>query len=37
VGSTGQRAFGTNSGNAIYFNNSGTPIAASMTGASILQ
>jgi type IV pilus assembly protein PilA len=37
VGSTGQRAFGTDTRGTIYFNNSGATIAAGMAGASVLQ
>jgi prepilin-type N-terminal cleavage/methylation domain-containing protein len=36
-GSTGQRAFGTDTRGTIYFNNSGTAVAAGMTGANVLQ
>ena len=37
VGSTGQRAFGTDTRGTIYFNNTGTAVAAGMSGASVLQ
>jgi type IV pilus assembly protein PilA len=37
VGSTGQRAFGTDTRGTIYFNNTGTTVAAGMSGASVLQ
>jgi type IV pilus assembly protein PilA len=37
VGSTGQRAFGTDTRGTIYFNNSGTTVPAGMAGASVLQ
>ena len=37
VGSTGQRAFGTDTRGTIYFMNDGSTIAAGMAGASVLQ
>jgi prepilin-type N-terminal cleavage/methylation domain-containing protein len=37
VGSTGQRAFGTDTRSTIYFNNTGAAVAAGMSGASVLQ
>ncbi len=37
VGSTGQRAFATDTRGTIYFNNSGATVAAGMSGASVLQ
>jgi prepilin-type N-terminal cleavage/methylation domain-containing protein len=37
VGSTGQRAFGTDTRGTIFFNNTGAAIAAGMAGASVLQ
>ncbi len=37
IGSTGQRAFGTDTRGTIYFMNNGTTIAAGMAGASVLQ
>ena len=37
VGSTGQRAFGTDTRGTIYFNNSGTTVVKGMTGSSVLQ
>jgi len=36
-GSTGQRAFGTDTRATIYFDNTGTTVVAGMTGASVLQ
>jgi prepilin-type N-terminal cleavage/methylation domain-containing protein len=36
-GSTGQRAFGTDVRGTIYFNNTGTAVAAGMAGANPLQ
>jgi prepilin-type N-terminal cleavage/methylation domain-containing protein len=36
-GTTGQRAFATDTRNTIYFNNTGVPITAGMSGASPLQ
>jgi type IV pilus assembly protein PilA len=37
VGSTGQRAFATDTRGTIFFNNSGAAIAAGMAGANVLQ
>ncbi len=37
VGSTGQRAFGTDTRGTIYFNNTGTTVPAGMGSASVLQ
>jgi prepilin-type N-terminal cleavage/methylation domain-containing protein len=37
VGSTGRRAFGTDTRGTIYFTNDGTTVAAGMAGASVLQ
>jgi prepilin-type N-terminal cleavage/methylation domain-containing protein len=37
VGSTGQRSFATDTRSTIYFNNTGTTVAAGMSGASVLQ
>jgi type IV pilus assembly protein PilA len=37
IGSTGQRSFATDTRGTIYFLNAGTPIAAGMAGASVLQ
>lgn len=37
IGSTGQRAFGTDTRGTIYFDNTGTTVVAGMTGASVLQ
>ena len=37
IGSTGQRSFGTDTRGTIYFDNTGTPVAAGMSGASVLQ
>ena len=37
VGSTGQRSFGTDTRGTIYFDNTGTAVAAGMSGASVLQ
>ena len=37
VGSSGQRSFGTDSRGTIYFDNTGTTVAAGMAGASVLQ
>jgi type IV pilus assembly protein PilA len=37
VGSTGQRAFATDTRGTIYFNNAGTTVTAGMTGATPLQ
>jgi hypothetical protein len=37
IGSTGQRSFGTDTRATIYFNNTGTTVAAGMSGASVLQ
>ena len=37
VGSTGQRAFGTDTRGTIYFDNTGTALTAGLAGASVLQ
>ena len=37
VGSTGQRSFGTDTRGPLYFNSDGTPIAAGMSGASVMR
>jgi hypothetical protein len=37
AGTTGQRAFATDTRGTIYFNNTGTPVPPGMAGASPLQ
>ena len=37
IGSTGQRSFATDTRGTIYFDNTGTTIAAGMSGAAVLQ
>ncbi len=37
IGVTGQRSFATDTLGTIYFKNNGTPLAAGMAGASVLQ